>query len=537
MALEQKVVQKQTQTLAISPQLRQAIELLELSYLDLHAYIEAQTLENPFLEVEQSSSATNEDDGPEALRHDRDHEGRQESAQGHSSAEDENYQEASQFWIQDQAPRLQENEDYDHKSRMEAIADRPLTLREHLLSQANTDIKDETERLIAAQLIDELHETGYFTTPLCEIADRLGLAEDAILSVLLKLQGFDPPGVFARSLRECLELQLKDRALLTPKIAKVLEYVDLYAEAKINQLLNLTGMTPETLKETIDLFKSLNPKPGLLFQSNPLGTLVPDVYVERSTQGIVGDLSYNLTQAPLQERNRQGGDVRRHQEEEGTSSTMDDARGWQVRLNPETLPRVLVNHDYKIQQAGALKKDKALRQYYQERMSAANWLVRALDLRAQNTLKVVESLVLLQQKFFEQGVKGLHPLTLRQVAEETGLHESTVSRITQNKYLSCPRGIFELRYFFNASITNAWTGEDQSALKIQHAIKEFVESENPEKPLSDDALVRKLTEKNLDIARRTVAKYRELMKIASSYERKKAHKRSLSMPPVKSLMG
>lgn len=493
MAISQKIVQKQGQTLAFTAQMRQAIELLELSNLDLQTYVNQQLLENPFLEGERQDSEQDNPTSSESeppLPSQSTEDGEKEKLYEEMSSE--NY---DNVWSSDR--RLSSNHDrntsniYDLQ-KFESVAAEGTTLRDHLLSQINTDIDNEQDRLIAFALLEALDETGYLTTPLDRTTEALGANAADVKRVLGHLKKCDPVGVFASSLRECLSLQLDDLGLLTQKAKTILEYIDLFAEAKIQDLLNKAGCSAQDLKLFIEQLRRLDPKPGLKFQQNLVQTLIPDVFVYR---------------------------------ERPNEPTIDSP--WIVTLNAETLPKALVTQDYKIRAGLNLKKDKELRKYYQERMGEANWLVRALDQRAQNILKVVEEIIHQQQAFFEKGVTALKPLNLRQVADAIGVHESTVSRITQNKYMNSPRGTFELRYFFSASITNAWTGEDQSALQIQDKIQDLIKNEPPQKPLSDDALVLKLSEHNFDIARRTISKYRELLKIPSSYERKRRHLRGL----------
>ncbi len=478
----QKLIQKQGQTLSFTAQMRQAIELLELSNLDLQTHVAQQILDNPFLEGDttETSDADSGDQDKDTLS--------QEDSDREKLYEEMDSEDYDNVWTSDS--RLTSSRDRDNPSTLQGfdnIAADEVNLRDHLLSQINTDIDNEQDRLIAFALLEALDETGYMTMPCEQIAESLGAKVTDVERVVALLKRCDPAGIFAGSLRECLSLQLEEQGLLDKKTKAVLDYIDLFAEAKIQDLLVKTGCTPQELKETIEGLRRLDPKPGLKFQSLHSQTLVPDVYVRR---------------------------------DKGT-------KAWVVSLNSETLPKVLVTQDYKIRAGLNLKKDKELRKYYQERMGEANWLVRALDQRAQNILKVVEEIIKQQGAFFEKGVSALKPLVLRQVAEAIGVHESTVSRITQNKYMNCPRGTFELRYFFTSSITNAWTGEDQSALQIQHKIQELIKGEDPKKPLSDDTLVLKLSEHNFDIARRTIAKYRELLNIPSSYERKRRYIRGL----------
>lgn len=493
MAISQKIVQRQGQTLAFTAQMRQAVELLELSNLDLQAYVNLQLLENPFLEAEHQESEQDNRNAPED-------EPSPPSASTEEAEKEKLYEEMrsedyDNVWSGDR--RLTSKHDRDTGNlhdlqKFEGVAADDITLRDHLLSQINTDIDNEQDRLIAFALLEALDETGYLTTPLDKITETLGANSGDVGRVLDNLKRCDPVGVFANSLRECLSLQLDDLGLLDQKAKAILDYIDLFADAKIQDLLDKAGCSAQDLKAFLEQLRRLDPKPGLKFQKNLVQTLIPDVFVYRD----------------------------RPHESTGNSP-------WIVSLNAETLPKVLVTQDYKIRAGLNLKKDKELRKYYQERMGEANWLVRALDRRAQNILKVVEEIIRQQETFFEKGITALKPLNLRQVADAIGVHESTVSRITQNKYMNSPRGTFELRYFFSASITNAWTGENQSALQIQHKIQELIKEEDPRKPLSDDALVLKLSEYNLDIARRTISKYRELLKIPSSYERKRRYLRGL----------
>jgi RNA polymerase sigma-54 factor len=491
MALSQKLVQKQAQTITLSQQLRQAIELLELSHLDLQTYCEQAALENPFLDIEQEQGTDGPSEGEGPLEGAEVLEGDQ--APEHTAPEEAPYEalqseEYDNVWTSDGSTPHKNSELDSTLWALENVAAAEISLRDHLQSQINTDIDNEQDRLIAGMMLECLHETGYLQTPLATIAHHLNTSVERIEKVLKSLQQFDPCGIFARSLRECMELQLADQGLLDSKIRLVLEYLDLYAEARIEELLKKVNCSPEELKLILEKIKLIDPKPGLKFSNQAMQTRTPDVFVTWDPQ----------------------------------------EKGWIVTLNAETLPRVLVTQDYQQRVKADFKKDRELRKYYQERMAAANWLVRALDQRAQNILKVVREIVQQQQAFFAKGVDFLRPMRLKDVAEAVGIHESTVSRVTQNKYLSCPRGIFELRYFFSASITNAWTGEDQSALQIQHKIHELIKTEDPKKPLSDDLIVRHLSEFNLDVARRTVAKYRELLSIPSSYERKRRYLRQLS---------
>ena len=330
-----------------------------------------------------------------------------------------------------------------------------------------------------------IDESGYLTTELGSAAQHLVVPVPVIEAVLKKIQTFDPTGVGARTLGECLGLQLKERNRLDPAMQALLDNLPLLAKRDMQALLRVTGVSGEDLTDMIAEIRQLNPKPGLKFGSEPVQSVVPDIFVRETANG-----------------------------------------GFHVELNSETLPRVLINSRYAATVSG---KDREIKNYLTEQMNNANWLVRSLEQRARTILKVATEIVRQQDGFLAHGVTHLRPLNLRAIADAISMHESTVSRVTANKYISTPRGTFELKYFFTSSIQSAEGGEAHSAEAVRHRIRELIDAETGATILSDDRIVDVLRTAGIDIARRTVAKYREAMRIPSSVDRKRA-KQGLGMP-------
>jgi len=355
-------------------------------------------------------------------------------------------------------------------------ADAP-SLRDHLLSQAGMAF-DPQDLLVASHLIDQVDEAGYLSMPLLDLANRLGVALSRVEDVLQTIQTFDPTGVGARSLGECLALQAKEADRYDPAMARLLDNLDLLAEGRLAQLQRMCGVDAEDMADMIRELRNYDPKPGLKFGSSPIEAVTPDIFVARK------------------------------------------GKGWAVEINSATLPRLLINRSYYTEIASGAQ-DKASKAWLSECLQSANWLVRALDQRQRTIVKVASEIVKQQEAFFNEGVSQLRPLTLRAVAEAIGMHESTISRVTSNKYLSCARGLFELKYFFTSGIAAADGGEAVSAEAVKSAIRALISAESPKAILSDDTLVEMLNEKGFDIARRTVAKYREAMGIGSSVQRRR----------------
>jgi RNA polymerase sigma-54 factor len=346
-------------------------------------------------------------------------------------------------------------------------------------------IDDAVDRLIAVHLIELVDVSGYLPEDLTSIAELLGCPESRIEETLALIQQFDPPGIFARNLAECLRLQLRDRNRLDPAMEALLENLDLLAKRDLTALMKKCAVDADDIHDMVAEIKALNPKPALSFDQVVTHSVTPDVLM----------------------RPKAGG-------------------GWIIELNAETLPRVLVNNNYYAQiSATTQKKDD--KRYLVECLTSANWLVKSLHQRATTILKVSTEIIRQQEAFFLNGVQSLRPLVLRDIADEIEMHESTVSRVTSNKYMATPRGIYELKYFFTSAINNAFGGLSHSAESVRHRIKSLVDDEPTDKVLSDDKIVEILKKEGVDIARRTVAKYREAMGIGSSVQRRRQKKAAL----------
>jgi RNA polymerase sigma-54 factor len=368
-----------------------------------------------------------------------------------------------------------DNSDYN----LEAFVSAETTLVDHLAQQLALAVADPARRMIGQYLIDLVDEAGYLAGDVALAAERLGTSPAEIEAVLAILQGFDPPGVCARNLPECLAIQLKERDRFDPAMQALVAHLDLLAKRDVAALRKHCGVSEEDLSDMIAEIRHLNPKPGLAFGSTLVQPIVPDVFVRPGPDG-----------------------------------------GFVVELNSDTLPKVLVNQIYHAEIAKTAKQEKD-KTYLADCLQSATWLIRALDQRAKTILKVSTEIVRQQDAFFTHGVQHLRPLNLKTIADAIGMHESTVSRVTANKYMATSRGIFELKYFFTSAIAAADGGEAHSAEAVRHRIRQLIDAERPDQVLSDDTIVEKLREAGIDIARRTVAKYREAMRIASSVQRRR----------------
>ena len=508
--LEQRQRQRQTQTLAMTPELQQAIRLLQMSNLELQAFILGELERNPLLELADT-------DEPEERRAANREEAEADIVQEEPAAQ-ETLTEAfareapSEARLQsmdmnpadvfeEAAPSDQPTAPVPASSGttwsginggrrgfddtlpdLEATVSGEKSLREHLMEQMELSFHDPAERLIARQLIELLDSDGFFREPLDEVASKLGAEVAEVEAVLRRLQEFDPPGVFARDLAECFRLQLADQGALDAPMAALLDNLELLAARDFEALAAACGVDISELPGMVERLKRLDPRPGAAFAAEPVQVAIPDVFVRAAPDG-----------------------------------------SWVVELNSETLPKVLVNNEYRalVKAGQAAERD---REFIHECAQRANWLVKSLDQRARTILAVAREIVRRQDAFFTRGVAGLKPLTLKQVAEALGMHESTISRVVANKFMATPRGIFEFRYFFTTAIASTDGEEAVSAEAVRHRIRELIEAEEPDKVLSDDAIVAILRKEGIDIARRTVAKYRESMGIPSSPKRRREKK-------------
>ena len=505
MALSQKLQLKQSQALVMTPQLMQAIKLLQLSSLDLVAYVDAELERNPLLERadEPPRSAEESGEAPAASAESSGDESTSESWEGESSSEpargeieerfDTNMEnvfpdDATETGTSTTPPETPGYSEWasvgrggsaDDDYNLESFVSAETSLADHLARQLTLAVTDPVERIIGQHLIDLVDEAGYVRGDLPSIAEKLGAPEAQIEQVLSVLQTFDPPGVCARDLSECLAIQLKERDRYDPAMRALIEHLDLLAKRDFAELKRLCGVDEDDLRDMAGEIRRLNPKPGLAFGGGVVQPVVPDVFVRANPDG-----------------------------------------SWSVELNTDTLPRVLVNQNYYSKVSKNSMSDKE-RGFLAECLQTATWLTRALDQRARTILKVSTEIVRQQDAFLVYGVQHLRPLNLRMVADAIGMHESTVSRVTANKYMATPRGIFELKYFFSSAIPATGAGEAHSSEAVRHRIKEMIEAESADAVLSDDTIVHRLREAGIEIARRTVAKYRESMRIPSSVQRRR----------------
>lgn len=499
MALTPRLEVRQSQGLTLTPQLMQSIRLLQLSHLELNTFVEAELLRNPLLEredgAEPAEDAANElPERPAELNAAEDTVDFSERIQSADSIANGYDTEVENVFPDQSTPdRQTDSTQWNERSGSgdgeaadidQFVASRP-TLGDHLAAQAGLIISDPAERLIAQFLIDSLSEAGYLAVELEIVAEQLGAPVEAIEAVLFKLQGCDPVGVFARDVRECLALQLREKDRLDPMMLRLLDNLELIAQHDLGALARAVGSDREDLLDMLAELRQLDPKPGRAFEAGPVESVVPDVFVRPGSGG-----------------------------------------EWQIELNPDVLPRVLVNRIY---YASVTKKtrDTAEKSFLTDCLATANWLAKSLDQRAQTILKVTAEIVKQQDGFLVHGITHLRPMTLKAVADAIEMHESTVSRVTSNKYVSTPRGLFEMKYFFTTALGSS-TGEgDHSAEAVRHRIKQIIEAEQPADILSDDTIAEMLQkERGIEVARRTVAKYREGMNIPSSVIRRR-QKRAL----------
>lgn len=494
MAFSQRLEMRQGQSLVMTPQLQQAIKLLQLSNLELSEYCEQELEKNPLLERDETTgTAPGEEPEPEPVAEPIAEPletalSREDFSKGEEIdvARDDLYEppETGEIAARDEAPltdwsRVGHGGQTGDEDFLEATVAETPTLKDHLLEQLAIAGLDGARRLICVTLIDGIDEAGYLRLDLSELADKMGTPLDDVLQVLAVLQGFDPVGVGARDLGECLALQLKDLDRFDPAMAALVERLDLVARRDIAHLSQVCGVDAADVIDMIAEIRHLNPKPGLSFDSEPVQPVVPDVIVRKGHDG-----------------------------------------KWLVELNADTLPHLLVNARYYAEVSiGA--RDKEAKSYLTECLNNANWLVKSLDQRARTILKVASEIVRQQDGFLNYGVRYLRPLNLRTIADVIGMHESTVSRVTSNKYIATPRGLFELKYFFTAAIASVNGTEAHSAEAVRDRIREMIDGETADEILSDDRIVALLTADGVNIARRTVAKYREAMHIPSSVERRR----------------
>lgn len=495
MAIGPRLDLRQSQSLVMTPQLRQAIKLLQFSNLEVAAFVEEELERNPMLERDErpedgvaperpapdqlplvaSADATEHADPPDTA---------EAAASATLAAEADSPLDADHAEPYDPGGPGDGVRGGGHggdgeERSLEDFAGAGITLHEHLAQQMRLAFDDPADRLIAAHMLSRLDASGRLAAELAELAEALCAEIERVARIHATMMRFDPVGMFARDLRECLAVQLAERNRLDPAMAALLDNLPLLAARDTRRLLELCGVDREDLSDMIAEIRRLDPKPGADFEASAPQPLIPDVLM-RAAPGVSGD--------------------------------------WLLELNPETLPRVLVSQTFSARVLRRASRDEKL--FLTEKLQTANWLVKSLQQRAQTILKVAAEVVRQQDGFFRRGVGHLRPLILRDIADAVEMHESTVSRVTANKYIATPRGTFELKYFFTTAIAGTG-GETHSAEAVRWRIRGMIAAEGPQDVLSDDAIVLTLRREGVDIARRTVAKYREALRIPSSVQRKR----------------
>jgi RNA polymerase sigma-54 factor len=512
MALSAKLMMRQGQSLVMTPQLLQAIKLLQFSNIELASFIEEELERNPMLErIDETdgdlpiSQATGPAEPSFELSEPDPNEPRESDWASETLATEGTALETSlgtelgnTFDADGPAVSPERGATLSDAGlsatswtgtggaasdgeapNLEAYVAAKPSLHDHLLEQLALACADPIDRLIGHTLIDAIDESGYLREEIAELAARLGTPRTRIDKVLEKIQTFEPSGVCARDLAECLAIQLRERDRYDPAMQMLVANLPLLAKREFPTLRRLCDVDDEDLADMVAEIRRLDPKPGRAYSGGPIQPVVPDVTVRAAADG-----------------------------------------GWHVELNSEVLPRLLVNQTYAAH-VGRSRVNDADKSFVSQCLQTANWLTKSLEQRAKTILKVSTEIVRQQDAFLAEGVQHLRPLNLKSIADAIGMHESTVSRVTSNKFMSTPRGLFELKYFFTASIAAQSGGQAHSAESVRHKIKLMIDRENVANVLSDDAIVMQLRAADIDIARRTVAKYRESLRIPSSVERRR----------------
>lgn len=518
MAIGPRLEIRQSQSLVMTPQLQQAIKLLQLNNIELTSFVEQELERNPLLEPREAEGAPDTPE-PEA-KPDTSGDGFGDEAVPEMSitAENGGGAEAEQALDADRgassedsaadrmgevAPPAGDSGDTggglgqigsggssrfeDMDLSLENTLGEDISMRESLMTQLGLAVEDDVRRMVGSAIIDCIEPDGYFRDDLTEVAERLGCETELVEDMLQIVQGFEPTGIGARNLSECLALQLIEQDRYDPAMQKLVARLELLGRQDYPALMRECEVDEEDLAEMVSEVRRLDPRPGSCFETEEAQTAVPDVLLRQKPDG-----------------------------------------GWSIELNSDTLPRVLVNNRYYAEVSRTTKKaeDKT---YLSECLNTANWLVKSLDQRANTIMKVATELVRQQDGFFALGVQYLRPLNLKTIADAIGMHESTVSRVTANKYIGTPRGIFEMKYFFTAAIPSNRGGDSHSAESVRQRIRDLIGEEDPKKILSDDRIVEILKEEGIDIARRTVAKYREALRIPSSVQRRRQKRLQMSL--------
>jgi RNA polymerase sigma-54 factor len=484
MVLELKLAPRLVQQLVITPQLQQAIRLLQLTRLELVDMISQEMKENPLLEEEEEGRELAEGEAPVAEQEEGETSPEPEvtpevkgKGEGADEFDWENYLENSNLTpFQKSSPS---SPDGDERPSFENFLTKRTTLTDHLHWQLQLSRFTEEEHEAGTWIIGNLDEDGYLKISLEDICSETNLSMEVVERVLRKIQQFDPVGVAARDLKECLLIQLEQMSPRDPLAEKIVsEHLALLKNRNYPAIAKRLGVSPDRVNRAASLISKLDPKPGKAFGGEVIQEIIPDVYVYK----VEGD--------------------------------------YVIYLNDEGIPTLKINSLYRNILNGSRLAMEGDRKYIQDKLRSALWLIRSIHQRQRTIYKVTKSIVKFQREFLDKGIQSLKPLVLRDVAEDIQMHESTISRVTHNKYVHTPQGIYELKYFFNAGITST-QGETMASESVKNLVREIIAKEDPRKPYSDEKLVQILQGMNIHIARRTVSKYREMMKILSSNERRK----------------
>ncbi len=496
MAIGPRLDLRQSQNLSLTPQLVQAIKLLAMPTQEIMEYVAEEVAQNPFLEMADAGTvavpehaAQAQGEKPQMLARDLETVGFTPMQNGAENQFDEDWHPRGQqgdddsFGLSRDNPYWSETPymDFGDESAESNWAEQD-SLHDVLMQQTTLEVASPAQRMIAVALIEGVNDAGYLTVPVEDIAARLGVDESQVEAMLAIMQRFEPAGVFARTLEECLRLQLREKNRLDPLMEGLLVRLELVAKKDFATLKKQLKVDDEDLHDMLAELRALTPKPGLNYGGGIAQTLVPDVFVIPTPDG-----------------------------------------EFRVELNPDALPKVLVNNRY-YTRVNTKDTSKEAKQFLQTHYASAQWLHKALDQRAKTIVKVSAEIVRQQEAFFRQGVLHLRPLTLKTVAEAIEMHESTVSRVTTGKYMASARGVFEMKYFFTSSITNEDGSEGMAAQAVQQKIKQLIDAEAADAILSDETIAAMLNKDGIEIARRTVMKYRETMNIGSSVERRREKK-------------
>lgn len=497
MALTPKIEIKQSQSLLMTPQLRQAINLLQMNNLELSELVSEELNSNPFLEREDDHLNQLPDENLPSIDDNISHSSSEEELSTSNDIDyDNNFEDdfgsdragyddipTDADWKDYHQQKIaNSDEDFDYFEQRLAAQKSLYTFLDEQITQKFDTPK---ERLIASRMMEFLDAAGYFRGNLAEISAKLNIQQDYLQNILSRLQTCEPSGIFATSVAECLKIQLQDKDRYDPYMAFLLDNLELVAEHKYKELKKTGSFSDEDLNDMLSEIKALNPKPAADYVFDLTTYIIPDVFVRTNKYG-----------------------------------------EYIIELNSKSLPKVLINQDYYSEIKTLSSHDKEAKRYLKEKLSSANFLIKALHQRATTILRVSEEIVKFQRDFFEKGIDYLKPMLLRDVAEKLEMHESTISRVTTRKYMHTPRGIFELKYFFSTAAGSYTGDENTSVTAIKHKIKQLIEEEAPDKILSDDMIVELLARLGIKIARRTVAKYREGMNIPSSAQRKREKRRN-----------